>query len=190
MAEKREGRKRMALFFAFLKIGMFTIGGGYAMIPIMQRVIVDEKKWMNESEMTDCLAVSQALPGAIAINAATYVGRKKSGFLGSALSTLGVILPSFICITLIVLLLGKIGDNSYVEGALTGIRAAACGLITVVAYRMGRQLLSGPFQWAVALAVFAAIGIFRVTAIFGIIFSAAAGLVYIKYREKHSGGAK
>ena len=117
------------LFWSFFKLGLFTIGGGMAMIPLIQGIVVDQKKWMSEEEAVDCIAVSQALPGVIAINMATYIGQRKKGLSGALAATVGVMLPSFIIIILIVLLLKGIGDNPYVEGALMGIKAAATGLI-------------------------------------------------------------
>ena len=118
------------LFWEFLKIGLFTIGGGMAMIPQLQQIVVD-KKWLEEDEMIDCIAISQALPGIIAINAATYIGMKVRGFRGAMSATLGVILPSFVIIIAVVTLLDSIGENTYIQGAFIGIKAAVCGLILV-----------------------------------------------------------
>ena len=117
------------LFAAFFKMGLFTFGGGLAMLPLIQRTVVEDYQWMTEEEMIDCIAVTQAMPGVIAINAATYVGNKRKGFTGALSATLGVILPSFIVIILAVLFLGAIGENRYVDGAFTGIKAASCGRI-------------------------------------------------------------
>ncbi len=95
----------------------------------------------------DCIAVSQGLPGVIAINMATYIGQtKKSGILGAIVATIGVILPSFIIIILVIKVLAGIGENRYVNGALAGIKAAATGLIAYSAYKVGRQVLKGPFS--------------------------------------------
>ena len=102
-----------------------------AMIPIMQEKICDERKWMTEEEILDCIAVSQSLPGVIAINMATYVGYYKKGLKGALVSTAGVLLPSFIIIILVVSLLRTIDENPYVQGALEGIKAAATGLCCV-----------------------------------------------------------
>ena len=88
------------LFLSFFKLGLFTIGGG--MVPLIQGIVVDEKHWMTEEEAVDCIAVSQGLPGVIAINMATYIGHQKKGIPGAVTATLGVILPSFIIIILII----------------------------------------------------------------------------------------
>ena len=122
-----------------------------AMVPLIQGIVVDEKHWMTEEEAVDCIAVSQGLPGVIAINMATYIGHQKKGIPGAVTATLGVILPSFIIIILIIKILSGIGDNRFVNGALTGIKAAATGLIMFSAYKLGKQVLKGWFQVALAL---------------------------------------
>lgn len=166
------------LFECFFKLGLFTIGGGMAMIPIMQEKICDERKWMTEEEILDCIAVSQSLPGVIAINMATYVGYYKKGLKGALISTAGVLLPSFIIIILVVSLLRTIDENPYVQGALEGIKAAATGLIAFAAYKMGKQTLKGVFQWIMALLAFLLIVVFGLNAVWVILGAIVAGEVY------------
>ncbi len=166
------------LFREFLKIGLFTIGGGMAMIPQLQHVVVNEKGWLKEDEMIDCIAISQALPGIIAINAATYIGMKVRGVRGALSATLGVILPSFVIIILVVTVLDNIGDNTYIQGAFTGIKAAVCGLILVTVVRMGKKILRSVFAWVLAVLAFAAIIVFGINAIWAILAGAVAGIVY------------
>ena len=93
------------MFIAFFKMGLFTIGGGLAMIPLMQKYAVDDQKWLTEEEMVDCIAISYSVPGVVAINAATFIGKKKYGMTGAVIATLGVTLPSLFCIIAIVLFL-------------------------------------------------------------------------------------
>ncbi|MDD4376649.1 MAG: chromate transporter [Eubacteriales bacterium] len=178
------------LFWTFFKLGIFTIGGGMAMIPLMQGIVVDKKGWMTEEEIVDCIAVSQGLPGVIAINMATYIGRKKKGFTGAVVATFGVILPSFIIIILVVELLKGIGDNKYVEGALLGIKAAAAGLIAFSAYKVGRQVLTGKFQWIIAVSAFIAIIVFKINAVWVILSGIIAGIIYDKIKTKKTGGGE
>lgn len=165
------------LFAAFFKIGIFTIGGGLAMIPLIQHTVVDEKKWLSEEEMADCIAVSQSLPGVIAINAATYVGKKKKGLAGSLAASFGVIMPSFTIIIGAVLFLDTVGPNQYVEGAFTGIKAASCGLIAYAGYRVGRQVLKGKLSILICLATFAAVVIFGISAVWPILAAGTAGFL-------------
>ena len=178
------------LFLSFFKLGLFTIGGGMAMVPLIQGIVVDEKHWMTEEEAVDCIAVSQGLPGVIAINMATYIGHQKKGIPGAVTATLGVILPSFIIIILIIKILSGIGDNRFVNGALTGIKAAATGLIMFSAYKLGKQVLKGWFQVALALCAFAAIVLLDVNAIWPIVRGIILGLIYTKFRPENKDGGE
>lgn len=139
------------LFECFFKLGLFTIGGGMAMVPIMQEKVCDERKWMTEDEVLDCLAVCQSLPGVIAINMATYIGYYKKGLKGALVATLGVLIPSFVIIILVVTILRNIDENPYIQGAMTGFKAAATGLIAYAAANMAKKTLTGVFTWVVAL---------------------------------------
>lgn len=178
------------LFLSFFKLGLFTIGGGMAMVPLIQGIVVDEKHWMTEEEAVDCIAASQGLPGVIAINMATYIGHQKKGIPGAVTATLGVILPSFIIIILIIKILSGIGDNRFVNGALTGIKAAATGLIMFSAYKLGKQVLKGWFQVALALCAFAAIVLLDVNAIWPIVGGIILGLIYTKFRPENKDGGE
>lgn len=182
-SKKRAIKEHAGLFWEFFKIGLFTIGGGMAMLPLIQKVAVEDKKWMDEEDMIDCLAVSQAMPGVIAINSATYIGKRQQGLSGSLAATLGVVMPSFLIIIAVVTLLGTIGDNSYINGAFTGIKAAVCGLVIVSACKLGKQVLTGAFQWIMAVLAFAAIAVFRITALWAIIAGAAAGILFLVVRD-------
>ena len=122
-----------------------------AMVPIMQEKVCDERKWMTEEEVLDCLAVCQSLPGVIAINMATYIGYHKKGLKGAIISTLGVLIPSFVIIILVVTILGNIDQNPYVQGALMGFKAAATGLIAYAAANMAKKTLDSAFTWVLAL---------------------------------------
>ena len=178
------------LFLSFFKLGLFTIGGGMAMVPLIQGIVVDEKHWMTEEEAVDCIAVSQGLPGVIAINMATYIGHQKKGIPGAVTATLGVILPRFIIIILIIKILSGIGDNRFVNGALTGIKAAATGLIMFSAYKLGKQVLKGWFQVALALCAFVAIVLLDVNAIWPIVGGIILGLIYTKFRPENKDGGE
>lgn len=174
----------LQLFCEFFKLGLFTIGGGLAMLPLIQNIVVEKKKWMSEEEAVDCIAVSQGLPGVIAINMATYIGRQKKGLLGSVCATIGVILPSFIIIILIVELLKGIGDYPWLNGALTGIKAAATGLIAYSAYKVGKKVLTGLFQWVLAVAAFTVIVVFGINAVWVIAAGIILGVLYTWKNEK------
>jgi len=172
------------LFVAFFKIGLFTFGGGLAMLPLLQGIMVEDKGWMTEEEMVDCVAVSQSMPGVIAVNAATYIGNSKKGVVGALAATIGVILPSFVIIILAVLFLGVIGDNQYINGAFTGIKAASCALILYAAWKLGKQVLRAKMDFAIAFIAFILIIALDVTALWVIIMGAVAGICLRGYRSK------
>ncbi len=116
------------LFFAFFKIGLFTFGGGYAMIPLIQEEVT-KNGWLTAEEVIDIVGIAESTPGPIAVNLATFVGTSQMGFLGALVATLGVILPSFIIILLIAIIFKKIMDNKYVKSILKGINPVIIGLI-------------------------------------------------------------
>lgn len=177
-----------SLFWEFLKIGLFTIGGGMAMLPQLQNVVVNEKKWMEEDEMIDCIAISQALPGIIAINAATYIGTKLKGLKGALSATLGVITPSFIIIILVVTVLSNIEHNTYVQGAFTGIKAAVSALILVTVIKMGKKILRTWFAWVLAILAFVAIIAFGINAMWVILVGAVLGVIYNSVKMRNLTG--
>lgn len=174
------------LFSAFFKIGLFTIGGGLAMLPLIQKAVVEDYKWMEDEEMVDCLAICQSMPGVIAINAATYIGYKRKGFAGSLFATLGVILPSFIIIILAAIFLKNAGSNPRIQGAFTAVKAASCALILYAAVNLGAKILKDKISVCLALAAFAAIAVFDVKAFWAIVVGAAVGLLpyYIRKGAK------
>ena len=102
----------LSLFLTFFKIGMFTFGGGYAMISLMQKEVVDNKKWVTEEDMSDMIVISESTPGPVAVNIATFVGYKVAGFFGSLCATLGVVSPSFFIIVLLASILDKLQNNN------------------------------------------------------------------------------
>lgn len=119
----------LKMFFAFAKIGAFTFGGGYAMLPMLQREIVEKNKWATEDELLNYFAVGQCTPGIIAVNTATFVGHKEKGISGSIFATLGVIFPSVVIIALISALIQNFLDYKIVQHAMAGIRVCVFVLI-------------------------------------------------------------
>lgn len=130
----------LILFLEFLKIGLFTFGGGYAMIPLVKEAVLSHG-WMDESTFINMIGVSEITPGPIAINMATYVGSTQGGFLGAFLCTLGVVLPSFIIMLLISILLMKYMKNKYVQSALSGVKFVAIALIAASALTIFADVL-------------------------------------------------
>ncbi|MGL5964699.1 MAG: chromate transporter [Fusobacteriaceae bacterium] len=120
----------LKIFYEFFKIGLFSFGGGYAMLTMIYSAVVEKHSWLTSGEFTDIVAVSQITPGPIAINAATYIGYKATGTIfGSAFATIGVVLPAVIVMGILIAFILKNRDSKYVDWALKGIRPVAVGLV-------------------------------------------------------------
>ena len=174
----------LELFLVFLKLGAFTIGGGIAMIPILNDAMVEEKKWFSQDEMTDIIAICQSLPGVIAINMATYVGFKKKGFLGSLVATIGVLLPSFIVILAIAMGLDFLQDNPIAEGAMAGLRAASAGLVLYAVYKIAKSAIKKTWQLLAALISFVLIIAFDISIVFIVLIYLAIGVAVVSINSK------
>lgn len=140
------------LFTTFFKIGLFSFGGGYAMLPMIQREVVDVNGWLTSESFLNIIGISQATPGPIAINTATYVGYKTSGVVGSMFATLGVIMPSVIIVYIIARLFMRFKDGIYVQSVLKFIRLGAIGLIAAAAL----SLMGDVFVNIQSIVIFAA----------------------------------
>lgn len=147
-------KKMLALFLVFLKIGAFTFGGGYAMIPVIKENIIEKRKWMDEDEMIDMVAIAESTPGPIAINIATYVGFKVGKYLGAVLSTLAVSLPSLLVIYVISLFFDQFLANQYVAYAFVGVKAAVALLITISGIEMFLKMKKKVIPLLVFISVF------------------------------------
>lgn len=139
-----------SIFLSFFRVGAFTFGGGYAMLPIIQRELVDRRRWLDVRQFTDCLAVAQAGPGAIAVNTAVYTGYKMMGVTGALAATAGVVLPSFMIILAIAATLNMTTPPEAVGRFFLGIRPAVVALIASAAFKLGRIVLLDRHCWIVA----------------------------------------
>ena len=142
------------LFWSFAKIGAFTIGGGYAMVPLIRAELVQRQAWLPDEEFAEILGLSQAAPGAIAINTAVFAGYRLRGLAGALVGCLGVVLPSFVIILAIATMFGRLSRLSLVERMFRGMRPAIVGLILAAVIAMSRSILRTWRQWAVAGALF------------------------------------
>ena len=164
-------------FWVFFKLGDFTVGGGIAMLPILQNSLIYEKKWFTEEEFVDAVAVCQGLPGVIAVNMATYVGYKKKGLAGSAVSTFAVVTPSFLMILIIAKFLGMISDNPYVQGAMAGFRVAALGLVVTAVIQLAPKVIKDKWTVAAAVLAFVLIAVFNVNTAYVILLFIVLGII-------------
>lgn len=144
----------LKLFATFFKIGAFTIGGGYAMLPLIQREVAEKNKWIDESVMLDIVAIAESTPGPIAINAATFVGTKTAGFWGAFSATLGTVLPSFLIISLLSKVLGYFMEYEAVKFAFIGIRAGVIALIVKALWGMAKKCPKNMFSLIMAVLAF------------------------------------
>ncbi len=124
----------LRLFYAFVRIGLFAFGGGYATLPLINTVVIDELQWMTYAEFTEIVAISELTPGPIAVNAATYVGYKVAGLAGAFFATLGVVLPSVLIILGLIRVLKAFETNIYIKKVVGGLRPAVIALIAAAAY--------------------------------------------------------
>ena len=168
------------LFCTYFRVGAVTFGGGYAMIPILEREIVKKKNWVTEDELLDYYAISQCTPGVIAVNAATFVGYKKGGVLGAIIATLGVITPSIIIITIIANMLSIFSENKYVESAFKGISVAVCALILTTVVGLIKKNVKNVFSVLVAIFSFVAIGFLGLSPIIVVVSVLLISLIRFK----------
>ncbi|MBO4836094.1 MAG: chromate transporter [Clostridia bacterium] len=144
------------LFLTFAKIGLFTFGGGYAMIPLIEDSCVEKKRWITHDEMMDVTVIAESTPGPIAINCATFVGFRQKGLIGAAAATVGMVLPSFCIIFLISMFLDRFLEITWIAHAFMGIRLAVGILITDTAVRMIGKMKKKPLPLAILVCAFAA----------------------------------
>jgi len=171
------------LFATFFKIGAFTIGGGMAMLPIIEREIVDKKQYIPKEEIVDAFAISQSLPGVIAINSAFYIGYRIAGVAGALVTAIGVILPSFITILAIAILFDTVSGNVYVSKALTGVKAGVAGVIAVTVVRLGKSVIKDWFALILVVLAFVLTTWFDVSIVIIIAVGALAGYLYYQVRR-------
>lgn len=144
----------LLLYWTFFKIGLFTFGGGYAMLPILEREMVDKYHWTTHDELLDIYALSQCTPGVIAVNTATFMGNKVAKFPGALLATLGVVSPSIIIISIIAALFQHFADNIYVQHAMAAVRVCVTALIFTTVIRMAKKSLKWWPQYIIAIVAF------------------------------------
>ena len=142
-----------SLFFTFAKMGAVTFGGGYAMLPMLQREVVERRRWATEEELTDYYAVGQCTPGIIAVNTATFIGQKQGGAAGGIAATLGVVFPSVVIITVVAAVLSSFADYPAVQHAFAGIRACVCILILNAVVKLWKKAVVDKVTLVIFIAV-------------------------------------
>lgn len=175
----------LKLYWAFFKIGLFNFGGGYAMLPMIQREIVQKRGWATDDEIVDYFAVGQCTPGAIAVNVSTFIGYKRKGAVGGIIATLGLVTPAFFIIFLIATLLTNFADNAYVAHALSGIRVMVFFLVLSAIVKLCKKSCKDIFAAILAIVVgIMAIAIDAIPLVCYIIFAAIFGITLNVIKEK------
>ncbi|MBR1827058.1 MAG: chromate transporter [Clostridia bacterium] len=172
------------MYVSFFQIGLFTFGGGYAMLPILEKECVDKHAWTTREELLDIFALAQCTPGIIAVNTATFLGKKQAGLPGAVLATLGVVSPSLVIISLIAALLKNFADLEPVQHALAGVRAAVTALIFASVWKMAKSSLKDPLSIAMAVIAFILVALFGTSPVAIVFAGALIGFLFFGGRKK------
>lgn len=172
------------LFFIFLKLGLFTFGGGFVIIPLMHTEMVEKRGWISDDDIMDILTIAESTPGPISINASTFIGYKVRGFWGALVSTAGLVLPSLIIISALAYVYHQIVEIPLINHAFRGILAAVVILIASATLKLGKKVQPTLFNLLLLLAAFVASFIFKVNAIYIILAGAVIGISYYSLLKK------
>ena len=187
-------KRLLEIFAVFFKIGLFTIGGGYAMLPIIQKEVVETKGWMDDEEFLDAISLTNSLPGPLAINAATFVGYRVCKVKGALAAVLGAASPSVIIILAVAMVFSNLTEYPVVQHIFDGIRPAVVALILYAVIKLAKSAkITEYFNWLIALAALAAIAVFGLHPIVVIVAAALYGLfirgTVVKAVDAHNAGA-
>lgn len=172
------------LYLAFVKIGAFTFGGGLAMMPIMQRELIERRGWITDEELIDYFAIGQSTPGIIAVNVATFVGYKRLGVFGGIIGTLGVVTPSWGIIMLLAGAISSVDKYPLAQKALKGINVAVAALLTSVIVKFSKKTIKNIWNALLMLLAFVLIYFFQVQSVWIILTSIIIGCLLTLYRQK------
>ena len=170
-------RELWTLFITFAKVGVMTFGGGYAMLPILQREVVENKGWATDEELTDYFAIGQCTPGIIAVNTATFIGQKQKDFWGGIAATLGVVFPSIVIITLLAGVIEAFSHLAWVQHAFGGIRVCVCVLIFNAVIKLWKSAVKDKWALGIFLCVLAASLLLNLSPVVYVVFAALAGIL-------------
>ncbi|MBQ1186535.1 MAG: chromate transporter [Clostridia bacterium] len=179
-------KELLTLFGLFFKIGIMTFGGGYAMLPMLERELVTKRNFVTMEEIMDYFAVGQCTPGIIAVNTATFIGFKRKGILGGIFATIGVVTPSIIIITALASVLKLIAGNEIAESAFRGISVAVCALVIQAILKLIKSGIKNAFTFGIALAAFVAMFLLDASPIIVTIVCAVVGVIAKRILDKAS----
>lgn len=190
MKTDEEKTSLWSLFLTFAKVGVMTFGGGYAMLPILEREVVTNHNWTTSEQMLDYYAIGQCTPGVIAVNVSTFIGYKKRGILGSIVATFGVIFPSIVIITALASVLKMFQDNIYVKKAFEGIRIAVCALMITAVINLVKKAVSSVGTAIVAVSALLLQLFLGISPVVIVICTISFGLLIFFTSKKKSGEDK
>ena len=179
-------KRLWTLFWTFAKVGVMTFGGGYAMLPFLQREVVEKKGWATDEELTDYFAIGQCTPGVIAVNTATFVGQKYAGIAGGIIATLGVVFPSLVIISALAKVITAYAHLSWVQHAFAGIRVCVCVLIFNAVLKLVKSAMKDAWCWGIFGLILVLSFVLDVSPILYVLAAGLAGVVLqaVKGREK------
>jgi len=187
---KNKLKQFFELYFAFVKIGAFTFGGGLAMMPIMQRELIEKRGWVTEEELIDYFAIGQSTPGIIAVNVSTFVGYKRLGWFGGIIGTLGVVTPSWVIIMLLAGAISSVDKYPLAQKALKGINVAVAALLTSVIVKFSKKTIKNIWNAVFMLLAFALIYFLKVQSVWIILSALIIGCLLTLYRQKKNARVK
>lgn len=179
-------KELLSLFLTFAKVGIMTFGGGYAMLPILQREVVENKGWATDEELTDYFAIGQCTPGVIAVNTATFIGQKHRGILGGIVATLGVVFPSLVIIAALAGVITTFSHLAWVQHAFAGIRVCVCVLIFNAVLKLWKGAVKDVWGLVIFLVILALSVFTKLSPIIYVLAAAVAGLLIKNLGAKRS----
>ena len=174
----------LELYVAFFRTGIFTFGGGLAMMPMLQKELIEKKHWLTEEDLIDYYAIGQSTPGIIAVNVATFVGYRQAGILGGIFATLGIISPSIIIITILAGTINSVSEYPRVQAALKGINVAVAALLTTVIIKFAKKTIKNVWNVLFMLVAFVCIFFFKVPSFIIILAALAVGCLNVVRLKK------
>lgn len=177
-------KQLLNLYLIFAKVGTFTIGGGLAMMPMLQKELIDKRHWITEDELLDYYAVGQSTPGIVAVNVSTFVGYKQLGILGGVIATLGMITPSLVIIMILAKFINSISDYPYVQKALNGVNVAVAALLTSVVVNFSKKTIKKPINVVFMLVAFVIVFFLKVPSFYVIIAALVTGIIITAVKLK------
>jgi len=172
------GSELRLLFVSFFRIGLFTFGGGYAMLSLLEDEVITKRNWINHKEMLNLYAIGQSTPGVIMVNTATFIGYNRAGYIGAVVATLAVIIPSIVIMTIVATLLEGLGESLWVQRALLGINISVAAMLLSAVIRLGKQSVKTVSSGIILAVSFLGVQLFGISTIVIVPLAALLGIIF------------